>query len=382
VSTAHFLSHFYILMLPPLFMFVRAEYDVSYVELGFALTAFNFATVALQTPAGFLVDRTSPRFVLIGGTLVGAAAFAVAALVSSFWVLVAMFALAGAANAVYHPANYNLLSQHVSAERIGQAFSVHTFCGMLGSAVAPPSLLFLQGHFGWRGAFIGAALLGVAVAGLLAIQPDVPHRSAAKSRRNAGAPAADTSWRLLLSWPVLLNLIFFVLFSVSGAGIQGYLLVALDALYGTPLVVANATLTGFLFMSALGVLAGGWAVTHTQRYGLIATQGFAALGLAMLLVSFFDLPAPLLIGALTVAGFLFGATMPPRDMLVREVTPPGAFGKVFGFVTTGFNIGGVFAPLIFGALMDHGAPRGVFLLVAAASLLSIATLTNIRRAPR
>ena len=55
--------------------------------------------------------------------------------------------------------------------------------------------------------------------------------------------------------------------------------------------------------------------------------------------------------------------MPSRDMIVREVTPPGSFGKVFGFVTTGFNIGGIVSPLIFGAVMDHGSPRLVFLLV-------------------
>ena len=52
-----------------------------------------------------------------------------------------MFALAGVGNTVYHPADYALLSHHVPSDRIGQAFSVHTFAGMLGSAVAPASLL-------------------------------------------------------------------------------------------------------------------------------------------------------------------------------------------------------------------------------------------------
>src|SRR5690606_26006595 len=107
------------------------------------------------------------RVLLIVGLLIGACAFTVVGLVDSFWVMVAMFALAGVGNTVYHPANYALLSQHVPSKRIGQAFSVHTFAGMLGSAVAPASLLMMQNLWGWRGAFIGAGILGVAAAALL-----------------------------------------------------------------------------------------------------------------------------------------------------------------------------------------------------------------------
>src|SRR6185437_1992800 len=95
VSAAHFVSHYYTLLLAPLFVFVRADYGVSYTELGLALTAFNVVSAALQTPAGFLVDRLGPRIPLICGLLIGAGAFAVAGLVDSFWVLVAMFGAAG-----------------------------------------------------------------------------------------------------------------------------------------------------------------------------------------------------------------------------------------------------------------------------------------------
>ena len=79
---------------------------------------------------------------------------------------------------------------------------------------------------------------------------------------------------------------------------------------------------------------------------------------------------------MSAAGLCSGIIMPSRDMIVREVTPPGSFGKVFGFVTTGFNIGGIVSPLIFGAIMDHGSPRLVFLLVAAFSLLAILTVVT------
>ena len=138
VSAAHFVSHYYILLLAPLLPFVRADYGVSYTELGLALAAFNVVSAALQTPAGFLVDRLGARILLIGGAADRRRRLRDCGRSShSFWVFVAMFALAGVGNTVYHPADYALLSHHVPSERIGQAFSVHTFAGMLGSAVAP-----------------------------------------------------------------------------------------------------------------------------------------------------------------------------------------------------------------------------------------------------
>ena len=103
---------------------------MSYTEIGLALAAFNIVSAALQAPAGFLVDRLGARLLLIGALLIGAATFVVAGLVHSYWAFVAMFAIAGVGNAVYHPADYALLSHHVPAKRIGQAFSVHTFAGM------------------------------------------------------------------------------------------------------------------------------------------------------------------------------------------------------------------------------------------------------------
>ena len=115
VGAAHFVSHVYILVLPPLFPFVRAEFGVTYTGLGIAIAIFNILTGLLQTPAGFLVDRLSARAVLIGGLLLGAVSLAGAALVSSFTVFVVMFALLGVAKAAYHPADYALLSGRVSA---------------------------------------------------------------------------------------------------------------------------------------------------------------------------------------------------------------------------------------------------------------------------
>jgi FSR family fosmidomycin resistance protein-like MFS transporter len=288
-----------------------------------------------------------------------------------------MFALAGVGNAVYHPADYALLSHHVPSERIGQAFSVHTFAGMLGSALAPPTLLMMQSVWGWRGAFIGAGVLGFAVAALLVMMRDGAEVAPAPMQSARAAPETPAvGWRLLMSPAILLNLVFFVLLAVMSGGIYNYSVVALGALYATPVATANAALTGNLLLSAIGVLAGGLLVGRTSRHGTVAALGLLAMGLFLALVAEVDLGTLALIAAMTAAGFFSGVIMPSRDMIVREVTPPGSFGKVFGFVTTGFNIGGIIAPLIFGAIMDHGSPRLVFILVTACALAAIATVAT------
>jgi MFS transporter, FSR family, fosmidomycin resistance protein len=380
ICAAHFVSHYYMIMLAPLFAFIRTDYGVSYTDLALALTAFNVVSAVLQTPAGFLVDRIGPRIVLIAGVALGAAAFAVAGLVDSFVVFIAMYAVAGLGNTAYHPADYSLLS-HSAPARISQVFSFHTFSGILGGAVAPATLLAMQSHFGWRGAYVGAALLGVAVLALLVVQRKTP-ADRLREQRRAAAPADSTpnkfagdkvGWRLLLSAPIILNLCFFILTSVMG-GLNTFLVVALGALYGTPDTLANVALTGLLLMNALGVLVGGVLAARTKRHAIVAALCLASTGIVTALVGIISFPAVSLVIMTSLSGLFVGIASPSRDMLVRAVTPLGAYGRVFGFVSSGFNIGAMIAPTIYGLLMDHGQPRAVFLFSAACSIVCIGTV--------
>jgi len=143
VSGAHFVSHVYMLVLPPLFALVRAEYLVSYAELGIAIAAFNVVSLVFQPPAGFLADRFGARRLLIGGLMLSGVGVIVAGSISSYWALVGGMALMGLANTTYHPADYSILSHAIPGRRIGQAFSIHTFFGTFGTAIAPITMLFL-----------------------------------------------------------------------------------------------------------------------------------------------------------------------------------------------------------------------------------------------
>jgi MFS transporter, FSR family, fosmidomycin resistance protein len=377
VCAAHLMSHYYMLMLAPLLAFIRDDFNVTYTQLALALTVFNVVSAVFQTPVGFLVDRVGARMVLIVGLGLSSVAFAVAGLVDSFWVFVAMYGVAGLGNTVYHPSDYSLLSQHAPPNRLSQIFSYHTFSGMLGGAIAPVSLLYMQSLFGWRGAYIGAATLGIIVLAVLIAQPEQALESARAGRRAAQTHSDDrkSGWRLLLSPAILLNLAFFMLMSIMSGGLNTYLVVALGALHNTPTTIANAALTALLAMNAAGVLAGGILAARTNRHATVAATGLTMAGIVTALVGLFDFPPAALITLMGLSGLFAGATFPSRDMLVRALTPPGAYGRVFGFVSTGFNIGASIAPLLYGMLMDNGEPRAVFLLSAVVSLLCVSTVT-------
>jgi MFS family permease len=185
----------------------------------------------------------------------------------------------------------------------------------------------------------------------------------------------DTGWRLLLSPPILLNLAFFMLTSIMNGGLNTYLVVALGALHSTPPAIGNMALTGLLAMNAVGVLAGGMLAGRTSHHAVVAAVGLTVGGAVTAIVGLVDLPSVLLIALMGFSGLCVGATYPSRDMLVRAVTPPNAYGKVFGFVSTGFNIGASIAPIVYGMLMDRGEPREVFLLSAAVSIICVSTVT-------
>jgi MFS family permease len=175
----------------------------------------------------------------------------------------------------------------------------------------------------------------------------------------------------LLSGPIVMALLFFAMLAVSNGGYTSFSVAAIASLYQVPLAQANLPLTLYLASSAVGVLAGGWVADRTPQHHLVVGGSFVVVALASALIPELLPPLAVTAGLFALAGFFSGLVAPSRDMMVRAVTPPGASGKVFGFVTTGFNVGGIVAPLLFGAVLDYGDPGMVFWTVSALSLLTL-----------
>jgi MFS family permease len=372
ISTAHWVSHFHIFVLPMLFPFLKNELGVGYIELGFALTIFAVVSGVTQAPIGYLADHIGARKILLMGLTLGGFALIMLGLHLSYPWLIVSAALLGLANSVYHPADYAILSAHMDESRMGRAFSIHTFAGFVGGAVAPATVAALVATIGGHGALIATGAVGPAVALLLAIV-GIPDASAAHRGAN-GIPAAKHN----VVTPALIVLtVFFMLLSLSNAGIGNFGVVALMGGYGTSFSSANIALTAFLGASAAGVLAGGFLADRTRRHGQVAAACFGINAALVLVIALVALPPLLLTAAMGLAGFLGGMIAPSRDMLVRSAAPPGAAGRAFGIVSTGFNIGGVISPLLFGWIMDQNMPHWVFgtsvIFMVLTVLLSLVT---------
>jgi FSR family fosmidomycin resistance protein-like MFS transporter len=380
VGAAHFSSHFFQLVLPPLFPLLRDDFGVSYTRLGLLMGLFYAASGIGQTASGFLVDHWGARRVLPAGMALLAGAMALAGAASAYWALAAAAILGGLGNSVFHPADYSIFNASVSAPRLGRAYGVHGICGNLGWAVAPAVVVGLAGPLGWRGSLMAVGGMGVAGAAALATQgARLTDRVEPALWGTTRSPGLGSSVKLLLAPSILTAFAFFALIAMSLIGIQTFSVPAMVKIFDAPLGLATGALTAFLLGSAAGILGGGFLADRTSRHDLVAAAGLTG-GAALSLVIASAAPTlELLPVAMAGMGFCLGTIAPSRDMLVRAATPPGASGKIYGFVYSGLDLGSCLTPLLFGWLLDRGEPRMIFATAAAFMLLTIATAVQVRR---
>lgn len=380
VCAAHFMSHFLQLVLPPLFPLLRTELGVSYAGLGVLMTLFYATSAIGQTVSGFLVDRFGARRILLGGLGLFATALALAGFSVSYWTLMPAMLLAGAGNSVFHPADYSIFNAAVHPRRLGRAYSAHSMSGSVGWALSPLVTGGLTLAFGWRPALVVVGALGLAAAialGQLRVLSDLPRPHQAHRLGAAGGVLADV--RFLAAAPILMAFAYFILLASSLSAMQTFSVSALVAIYAVPLTLASGALTAYLLGNAGGILIGGILADNVGRHHLVAGGGMALAAAGALFIGH-ALATPLLLAPLmALVGFAKGVTGPSRDLLVRSATPPGASGKVFGFVYSGLDLGALAMPPVYGWLMDRGEPQAVFLVSAMLMIATILTVFEVRR---
>jgi MFS family permease len=380
IGSAHCLSHFFQLVLPPLFPLLKAEFDVSYATLGALVSVFYVASGLCQFGAGFAVDRFGARPVLLGGIGLLAGGALVAGLVPGIYWLFPVAAVMGLGNGMFHPADFAVLNASVNPRRLGHAYSTHGIGGSLGYALAPVVSYGLGSVIGWRQALVVLGTLGLVALAALATQRRAlagrPHGVEAPRHTLAG------SIDLFRQAPILLCFAYFAVLTLGTIGIQTFAATALNAAYAVPLALATSALTAYLLGSTAGILAGGFLAAHTGRHDRVAAAGLFAGGMLMLLVGVEPTSAAWAVPLFALTGFALGATGPSRDMIVRGTTPPGASGRVYGFVYSGLDLGATIAPVAVGALLDHGEPRTLFIAVAVCLFLAIGTVLQVRRSVR
>lgn len=378
VGLAHSVSHFSQLLLPPLFPWLKEEFAVSYAELGFVLTVFFVVSCVVQALSGFWVDRFGPRPVLYAGLACIAAACAGYAWSSSYWMLTFFAGVAGIGNGVFHPVDYTLLNNKVSPSRLGHAYSAHGITGTLGWAIAPLLMTGVTLAYSWRTALAVGGLVAVAVLVVLLFN----HKRLAYTPVAVVKKADGGSTDFLKEPAVWTCFAFFFMFAMVLGVVQAFAPGATRELYGVALTTMALCLTIYMCASAAGMVLGGFLIKDPMRCERVVAAGFAFAACVAVALALLPMPAWLVPVMFGLMGFASGTAGPSRDLLVKQSTPPGATGRVYGVVYGGLDVGQAITPLIFGLLMDHGQFRGVLLGLALVQALLIFSAFRVRSVGR
>jgi predicted MFS family arabinose efflux permease len=376
IGLAHGTSHFFHMLLPPLFPAFIRDFGLSYSELGLLVTTFFVISGIGQALAGFLVDKRGARPVLFAALACFVLASIAAGTANGFAGLMLAAALAGLGNSPFHPVDFTILNKRVSQPRLGHAFSVHGITGNLGWALAPVfSIGIAEATGDWRYAYLGTGLVALAVMALLFLKRDAIDDRQGSWGHAKPAPGAQEEHPLaFLRLPsVWLCFSFFFFTTAALSAIQSFASPALGQLYGLPLTITAYVVTGYMLAGAAGMVVGGFLVARVQRLERTIAAAMAAAAGMLLLVAAGVLPPLMAAAATALAGFGTGLAGPSRDMLIKRAAPPGATGRVYGTVYSGLDVGFALAAPVFGALLDGGHPAAVFVGSALALGLGIAS---------
>lgn len=379
ISVAHGTSHFYHLILAPLFPWLKVEFGLSYAELGFLMTMFFIVSTIMQAAAGFWVDHSGPLKVLFFGVGMLAVSAVVLAFSNGYWTLLIGACLAGLGNGVFHPADYTLINRRVSPERVAHAYSMHGVSGALGWAVSPAVLVAVTTLYDWRTALLVASLIACVILIILFARRHIlmgsqEQRDIEESVRKNTTVLSLDFLKLPMVW---MCWGFFFLSALALSGVQSFAPTAMQLLYDLPIALTTTAYTSYMLASAGGMFIGGFIAVRAQFPERVIAVGLVLGSAISILIAMTLVSGSAMMTLFTVMGFCVGIAGPSRDLMIRSATPKEASGRVFGIVYSGLDSGLAIGPLMFGLLMDWKMVPGVFIMIAVFLILALLTAYRV-----
>jgi MFS family permease len=376
VGLAHASSHFSHLILPLMFPVFMKEFGFTFSELGFLMSVFFVVSGVGQACAGFVVDRLGARPLLFMALVIFILTCVCASMVTGYTGLLLVGALAGLGNATFHPVDFTILNQRVSASRLGHAFSAHGLTGNLGWAAAPLFMASISAGFGWRNAYLAAAVMYALILLLLVLQRDKLITSHKMHAADAHLPQEHVL--AFMKLPVVWWCFAFFLFStMTLAVVQNFSVSILKAMHGVSFEAATLTITCYMLAGAVGMLIGGFVAARSAHCDRVVAICMAVGALLFALCGTGWLGADATMVILACTGFALGIGGPSRDMMIKRAAPKGATGRVYGLVYSGLDTGFAISPLVFGRLMDRGLYGATLLGAAAVLMLSVVAARGV-----
>ena len=364
LGVAHGLSHYFHLIIPPLFPWIMPEFGTTYAEMGAVMTVFFITSSLGQAASGIVVDKLGPRVCLYGGVgllMIAGFLFSVA---QNYWWFFPVAACAGLGNSVVHPTDFSIINRCITNERLPFAFSIHSVVGNIGWALAPIFMVGVAGFTGsWRLAAATAGLMALIVLAVLILHNGLFEKALREG--NGLTPEekkvdekGDVGFGFLKLLVVWLCFLFFFCNSFALGILQNFAPSIFNATYHVGLEIATGGLTAYMIGSIIGVLLGAYVAKAFKRSDHVVAASMSVSAIMAILLASQWLGPWCVLPLMAVMGFGVGLATPSRDLLIRGacMTFLGSksFGRVYGFTYCGMDVGQTLAPLVAGPLLDAG----------------------------
>ena len=294
LGLGHSISHFFQLVIPPLFPWIMPEFGVNYTQMGAVMTLFFITSTAGQAASGIISDKWGAKKTLFTGISLLLLASVILATAPNYYVLFLVTFLAGMGNSVFHPTDYSLMNRLVSAERLPFAFSIHLIMGNVGWIVAPILMVGVASLFGWRAAAVAAGLVVACVLLMFVLARHLfdldpaTHEEQAQSSDSTEKSLENKAagFAFLLAPAVWLCFGFFFFNSFALSILQNFSPSIFGAVYQVPHETATMGLTSYMVGNAVGVIVGAWlAKLFTDSERVVATCLSVSFVMACILAS-------------------------------------------------------------------------------------------------
>jgi MFS family permease len=306
------------------FPLLKAEMNLTDVQLGVVASAFMWVYAGFGAIAGLVGDRFQRKTLIIGGLIFWSAVTAGTAISTEYWHLVLFRALEGFGEAFYFPASMSLLSDYHGKDTRSKAMSFHQSSVYAGTIAGGTLSGYMGQYYGWRSSFYVfgglGILLGIALVALL--KEPVRGQSEGDELEDGTHVALDLKQGNIIGSikDVFSKAMVWILVAVFvGANFVASIFLTwmpsfLYNKFQMSLSMAGLNATFYLqIASVLGVISGGFLadkLVRRYRGGRMMTQAVGLmLGVPFIFLTGWTLSVPILILGLIGFGYFKGFTM-------------------------------------------------------------------------
>jgi FSR family fosmidomycin resistance protein-like MFS transporter len=377
IAFAHLLNDLMQAVIPSTYPILKANFDLSFTQIGLITFVFQATASLLQPFVGFYTDKKPKPYSLVMAMIFTIAGLSLLAVSSSFWMLLVAVALVGVGSSIFHPEASRVAFLGSGGKR-GLAQSIFQLGGNAGSAIGPLLVALVVAPHGqtyviW---FVVAGVIGIGILSRIAVWYE-NHLTARKQKKNSTAdellPLSNK--QVTISIIVLLVLIFSKFFYM--ASMSNYFTFYLISKFSVSVQDSQFYLFIFLASVAAGTLIGGPLGDHFGRKYII---WFSILGAApfTLLLPYANLFWTNVLAG--VIGVIIASAFSAILVYAQELKP-GNVGMISGlFFGFAFGMGGLGSALL-GYVADQTSIEYVYKLSSFLPLIGVLAyfLPNVRK---